>query len=164
MKKIIIKYFLIFICCLTAIFLSSCDLSDKILRNKMLEYYSNDDIYVELTGEIRSIEKSVYEDEAYVIIFILTYNDDEFSYLENTECSFHVLDESEYLDKIKEGDIITFITASKHFYNGHVLPIFSVEKGECEILSFNTGKSNYEEWIHYGPIVGDNSNSETWRQ
>lgn len=112
----------------------------------MLKYYSNDENYVELTGIVVSANASEYKD--YVLLIQITTPEHEFALIPNTqEQEFRLYSNQSIMQQITEGDTIKFVSAPMYFYNGHVLPIISIEKQGEVLLSFEEGKENYISWI-----------------
>lgn len=142
MKKIIILLcHLICILCLV-----SCDF-DAPLRNKMLSYYSQEENYFQLTGEIKSIE---YKDEIDELFLEIDLLGDKHQFPVNAETGygeFAFVNWSNYDFSLQEDDVIVFSSASMYFYNGHILPIVHFEKNGYEYLSLTDGVENYIEWI-----------------
>ncbi len=116
----------------------SCNFNTP-LRKKMLEYYSDDDNYVELQGSVISPEN----DRGYMEIDILT---ESHGFPLNAQTGYGEF-ESGLIYNLNPGDEITFISAPMYFYNGHVLPIMALKKDEVVILAFEDGKSSYLAWI-----------------
>ena len=142
MKKILVLSF-----CLFCIFYHiSCDFNAP-LRNKMLNYYSNEENYVELQGEIKAIEYKSELDELFLEIDLIG---DKHNFPLNEETSygeFVLVYWSSYEFSLQENDIITFVSAPMYFYNGHNLPVVRLEKEEEEHLAFSEGHISYLEWI-----------------
>ena len=135
MKKIIFCLFLIINIVLT----TSCDFSAP-LRNKMLDYYSVDENYIELTGIIISIDA----DRNLLRIKILS---EDASIWESGSAEFFLVDYSERDYNLNIDDEIVFTTATMLFYNGHDMPIISLEKDGEVLLSFDEGKEMYLDYI-----------------
>ena len=137
----------LFLCILGVLLLSGCHFNAP-LRNKMLEYYSQDDHYVELNGTIKSITYHQEMDELLIEV-ALTNGTSSFPYnMETGFAEFVIVDWSTQKYEFKTNDFITFQSAPKYFYNGHRLPIVYVEKGGKEYLPFYAGKENYIKWIN----------------
>lgn len=129
-----------------AFLLSSCDFNGP-LRNKMLDYYNKDDNYIELEGLVKNIEHHKDWDELVVQIEILT-EEHQIPYINETNiCEFVIVNWSKYSFKLEVDDCVVFVSAPYYFYNGHILPIVSLQQGECDCLSFEDGKGNYIDWI-----------------
>lgn len=140
------KTTVLLVCILVVIFCNACDINAP-LRNKMVAYYSQDKNYFELSGTVKSVEYREDIDELFIEMDILTdehhfpLNGDgygEFTVVNWSKLSFH----------LEINDTIALTSAPDYFYNGHILPIVSVKKGDDEYLSFAKGKANYLSWIH----------------
>lgn len=142
MKKISIY----FICVLSIFCFASCDFNAP-LRNKMLNYYSQDDKYLELEGTI--VSTIIREDYNELFLEVeLKREHSKFPCNADTGYNEFVLvfwSEQKY--DLNVGDNIIFTSAPMYFYNGHYLPIVHIEKDEKEYLSFEVGKQNYLKWI-----------------
>ena len=125
--------------------LFSCDFNAS-LRNRMLEYYSDDSNYSELRGIISSFEQKAHSKEWRFYIRITSENHG-FPILTNGEQSFQLNYYSEESQALSVGDEVVFISAPMHFYNGHDLPIVAIKKDDEILLDFEGGKADYLEWI-----------------
>lgn len=128
--------------------LSACDFlaSDK----AMLDYYSNDSNYEELTGVITSKEY----DKRYGLAIDITSNSQTFTLYREVGCEIvkvnwvFALYSHRYLyDDLSVGDTIVFTSASMVFYNGQLLPIVALEKDGQVLIPFEEGKAAYIDWI-----------------
>ena len=99
------------------------------LENSLIEYYSNDDSYETLTGEIIKIENS-----SLFIIKILSDNPNFTNHVTNIEIEFDIFGDDNWYESAYNnfavGDIITFISAPMSFYNGQFIPI---ERAQTEL-------------------------------
>ncbi len=138
---------LILICMFTAsVGLSACDSAcagfhtwfNAPLRKHMIEYYSDDSNYINLNGIIVSIDTSEWEID-------ITTEDSNFTG-EGYE-KFDVMLYMDFIDEMKIGDEISFVTAPMCFYNGHISPIVALEKNGKTYLTFEDGKECYLQWI-----------------
>ena len=142
MKKFRTTILLLIIICLLLV-LSTCDIN-KPLRTKMYTYYSNDNNYVILTG----IVASKYDNGSVVGIKITTENHTITRPKDNGIFVFYVYcTDIEDIDSLSIGDEIVFTTAAMYFYNGHILPIVSLEKEGEIYLEYEIGKANLLNWI-----------------
>lgn len=126
--------------------LSSCDFNAP-LRNKMVDYYSENINYIELYGVIVSINIIESTQENILEIDILTENH---SFPINTETGygeFVIVSYDQYDFDLEANDEIIFNSAPMYFYNGHYLPITSLEKSGEILLTFCEGKESYLMWI-----------------
>ena len=127
----------------------SCDYNAP-LRNKMLNYYSNNDNYYELKGTIisnNSNEKTNVIENSYFLQIDILGECEGFS--KNGDTGLYefvvIIPRNEFM--LFEGDVIDFISAPMYFYNGHILPVVSVTRDEEILLDFEEGKVLYQEWI-----------------
>lgn len=132
MKKI-----LIIITLMLFILLPGCYSSDKILANKMIEKYSNNQSYVNLSGEVIEFYENNVIIKCEELNFYINYEDDM--------CEYYIY--SEQILDLCTGDKIDFVTVPFHFYNGHRLPIVEVIKDDNILLTFEEGKDNLLEWV-----------------
>lgn len=123
------------------LFSASC-ISDT-YRKRMLEYYADDNVYVQLTGEV--IEKDTYSSA--ILKIKITLFDSDFNLYGQDSDYFMLYSNIEILDSVYIGDIIEFTSAPRIFYDGQKFPILSLSKDGQELLSFEEGKSNYLKWI-----------------
>ena len=142
MKKLIS----VLCCCIFAIFLISCACSDRILGNSMIEYYSDDSNYVQVEGTIMSVYQFPNTQECMYYIKINTEGHN-FQMRNDGTVPFEIYSDLEVDLELQEGDEIVFISAPMFFYNGHHLPIVSLEKDNISYLSFEKGKADYLDWI-----------------
>ena len=116
-----------------------------IYKKRMLDYYCDDNNYVELTGVV--VEKLYYRDEPTNVISIrITASNNDF-YMYGSDTGSFCLHSPGLWDKLCEGDIIIFTSAPRIFCDGQKYPIVSLTKDEQELLSFTDGKDSYIEWI-----------------
>lgn len=132
------KYVSILLLLSSIFFIVSCDYNAP-LRKKMLEYYSDDNNYVELQGVVISPEN----DCGYMEIDILT---ESHVFPLNAQTGYGEF-ESGLIYNLTPGDKITLVSAPMYFYNGHVLPVMALKKDDVVILTFEDGKSSYLAWI-----------------
>ena len=152
MKKLI-SFLLIFV----MLFLSSCDVFGEKKRRRMVEYFSNDEYYAELSGTVASIRESPYSEELVLYINnlqVLTEIHDFPDYEDTYEEKFCLVYYKEISFDINVGDEIVFTSAHMHFYNGHCLPIVELKRGEDVLLTFEDGKAAYLDWI-VNVLTGD---------
>jgi hypothetical protein len=133
-------------CVLACLLLVSCDFNAP-LRNKMINYYSQDSNYSDLTGVIRSIKPVKGTDELFLEIDLLSENPDFSCNLETGYYEFVLVNRSAKDYDLKVNDTIVFTSAPMYFYNGHILPIIRIERNDSELLSFDAGKESYLNWI-----------------
>lgn len=133
--------------CFVVIFLSACDLlmSDR----KMLDYYSDDSNYKELTGIVKN-QNIVGRDDNGRLLEIDVIIDKEGFFNASVPiegCVFELYGLQDIYNSIFVGDTITFISAPMIFYNGHTPPIVYLEKDGEVLLTFEEGKEAYINWI-----------------
>ena len=145
MKKLI-SFLLIFV----ILFLSSCDVFGEKKRRRMVEYYSNDEHYAELSGTVVSINEDPYKEELELYINnlqVLSEIHDFPDYEDTYEENFCLVYYKEISFDINMGDEIVFTSAPGSFYNGHNKPIVALKRGEEILLTFEDGKEAYLDWI-----------------
>lgn len=121
---------------LSVMMFSGC--SDLILKNKLLEKYSDDQNYVALSGKIVEVDGLVVVIQCEELSEYLSYEDDL--------CEYYI--HSKQILDLKVGDEIQFITVPFHFYNGHQLPIVELKTSESTLLEFADGKANLIDWVN----------------
>ena len=121
---------------LSVMMFSGC--SDLILKNKLLQKYSDDQNYVALSGKIVEVDGLVVVIQCEELSEYLSYEDDL--------CEYYI--HSKQILDLKVGDEIQFITVPFHFYNGHQLPIVELKTSESTLLEFADGKANLIDWVN----------------
>ena len=121
---------------LSVMMFSGC--SDLILKNKLLQKYSDDQNYVALSGKIVEVDGLVVVIQCEELSEYLSYEDDL--------CEYYIY--SKQILDLKVGDEIQFITVPFHFYNGHKLPIVELKTSESTLLEFADGKANLIDWVN----------------
>jgi len=152
MKKLI-SFLLIFV----ILFLSSCDVFDGKMRRHMVEYYSNDEHYAELSGTVASIHEDPYLEELKLYISglqVLTEIHDFPVYKTTDQEIFTIVNYKDLSFNINVGDEIVFTSAPGSFYNGHNKPIVELKRGGDVLLTFEDGKAAYLDWI-VNVLTGD---------
>ena len=134
MKKSIILVVAVIL--LSVMMFSGC--SDLILKNKLLEKYSDDQNYVALSGKIVEVDGLAVVIQCEELSEYLSYEDDL--------CEYYI--HSKQILDLKVGDEIQFITVPFHFYNGHQLPIVELKTSESTLLEFADGKANLIDWVN----------------
>lgn len=134
------------LCTISILLFCGCNFNAP-LKNKMLDYYTQDSNYVQVTGIIKTVEYHKETDELHIGIELLTDNH-LFPYLDDASCGeFTIVNWSLFEFDLEIDDAIVFISAPYYFYNGHIWPIVAVEKEDFEYLSYKKGKDNYLNWI-----------------
>ena len=124
----------------------SCDFNAP-LRNRMLNYYTEDSNYVLLVGEIKNIKYSKDNKKIFLEINIITSDHNIPTNSTTGYGEFAIINWDNYQLPINVGDDVVFTTAPMYFYDGHFLPIVHLEKDGQEYLSFSDGKEDYCNWI-----------------
>lgn len=134
-KQVLLKLFCtLLIVAISIISLSSCGLVK-------IDYYSNKENYIVVTGEVSRI----FFDENQSTVY-LNFSELNVSFQIVGKNALIVMERG-ILDRIKVGDSIEFITAPRYFGNGYSVPIVSITVGDEELLSFEEGYENYLEWL-----------------
>ena len=126
--------------------LVACDFNAP-LRNKMINYYAQDDVYYELQGQIASIEYNKDTDILFLEIDLESNNYDFPINAETEYCEFNIVNWSAYEFNLKTNDVVVFWSAPMRFYNGHRPPIVGLRKNDVQYISLEDGKDNYINWI-----------------
>lgn len=135
------SFLLISIFCLILIIFSLTSCTNEMYQKRMLEYYSEDSNFVELTGIVK--EKNQNNT---LTVEVLTKSA-EFELYNMEVGDFMLYTNVEILDNIELEDEIAFTSAPRQFYDGHKWPIVALSKGGQKLLSFEEGKENYINWI-----------------
>ena len=114
--------------------------SQKYIQKQMIDYYSNDDNYTYLSGEVVKLKEDI------IYVNIITENSDFKMYVTN-DLDFILYANNNLYDIIFVGDIVTFCSAPEYFYDSYILPIVYLEKEETVYLTFEEGKNNLLNWI-----------------
>ena len=123
------------------ILLCSCNLSG------MIEYYSQKENYISVTGTVSSIKYSEDATALYIDFYELSpvLDDTCFKIVgENLE----IVKANRIDDKLKIGEQITFITAPKYFGDGYVMPIVAISISGENLLGFEEGYKNLLDWLY----------------
>ena len=113
----------------------SCVLSDRILAEKMIMYYSNDDNYVTVTGTVVEVKDASRVEIKSPELDVLKYGEDINCIW---SCSIYSTDAL----NIEVGAEIVFVTTLMHFYNGDRLPIVQITLNGEMLFPFTEGRSN----------------------
>ena len=133
------KALLCLILCLFVLIGTSCGIS-----NKKVDYYLNQNNYIEVSGTITHIFFDEDKEALYLGFSELSKKLDD--------TSFKIVGDSysvvvAYKETIQLGKTATFVTAPKYFGDGYVMPIVSLTIDDNEILSYETGFSNFIDWL-----------------
>ena len=122
------------------VLLCSCNSSGTI------EYYSQKENYISVTGTVSSIK---YNEEATALYIDFS----ELSSVLDDTCFKIVGEHLEIVkanridDKLKIGEQITFVTAPKYFGDGYVMPIVAISISGENMLDFEEGYKNLLDWL-----------------
>ena len=127
---------IIYIC----ISLCSCNSDSRI------EYYTQKENYISVTGTISSIK---YNEEATALYIDFS----ELSPVLDDTCfkivgeNLDIVKANRIDDKLKIGEQIIFITAPRYFGDGYVMPIVSISISGENLLGFEEGYENLIAWL-----------------
>ena len=113
------------------------------LSPRMVEYYSNNQNYVELEGEIVEICPI---DTIYLFVSVEYGFEQAFIDGSYNKCPFQLFSPKNIIDFLAVGDVIKIISATRCFYDGHVSSIVSLELNGEVLLTFEEGKAGLLEW------------------
>ena len=137
-KKSLLKLFVtIFSICLL---LCSCDLSKKI------EYYSQKENYIDVTGTVSFINYNEADTGLYIGL-------SEISPVLDDTCfkivgkNLEIVKDNEIDNKLQIGAQITLMTAPKYFGDGYVMPIVAISISGDSLLDFEEGYKNLLDWL-----------------
>ena len=134
------KFLLSFILFILVLSLSSCT-----QKGKKVEYYSNEENYIEVSGTINHV---VFNDESQSLYI-------GFSNLSETldDICFKIVGENysiiirEFKNYVEIGKVATFITAPRYFGDAYVMPIVSLSIDGTQLLEYEEGLSNFLVWL-----------------
>ena len=128
------------------IIMSICVLLCSCNSSGIVEYYSQKENYISVTGTISSIK---YNEEATAL-----YIDFSELYPVLDDTCFKIVGENLEIvkanridDKLKIGEQIIFITAPKYFGDGYVMPIVSISISGESLIGFDEGYENLIDWL-----------------
>ena len=122
------------------VLLCSCNSSGTI------EYYSQKENYISVTGTVSSIK---YNEEATALYIDFS----ELSPILDDTCfkivgeNLEIVKANRIDDKLKIGEQITFVTAPKYFGDGYVMPIVAISISGENMLGFEEGYKNLIDWL-----------------
>lgn len=122
------------------VLLCSCNSSGTI------EYYSQKENYISVTGTVSSIK---YNEEATALYIDFS----ELSPILDDTCfkivgeNLEIVKANRIDDKLKIGEQITFVTAPKYFGDGYVMPIVAISISGENMLDFEEGYKNLIDWL-----------------
>ena len=111
-----------------------------------IEYYTQKENYISVTGTISSIK---YNEEATALYIDFS----ELSPVLDDTCfkivgeNLDIVKANRIDDKLKIGEQIIFITAPKYFGDGYVMPIVSISISGENLLGFEEGYENLIDWL-----------------
>lgn len=134
------KILLFLMICLLVLGSTSCAYTKK----RKINYYSNEQNYIEITG---TIEHVVFDDERKSLCLEfsnLSQKTDDVCFKVVGDSYAIVVDCKEY---IQIGKTATFVTAPKYFGDGYVMPIVSLTIDGHDILKYGDGFPNLLDWL-----------------
>lgn len=111
-----------------------------------IEYYTQKENYISVTGTISSIK---YNEEATALYIDFS----ELSPVLDDTCfkivgeNLDIVKANRIDDKLKIGEQIIFITAPKSFGDGYVMPIVSISISGENLIGFEEGYENLIDWL-----------------
>lgn len=113
-------------------------------NQEQLDYYSNEENYIEVTGVINHVK---FDDESETLYLGFTslfqkLDDDCFKVVGDAYSIVVAYDEH-----IQVGKTATFVTAPKYYGNGYVMPIISLSIDDQCILEYEIGFSSLLNWL-----------------
>ena len=111
-----------------------------------IEYYTQKENYISVTGTISSIK---YNEEATALYIDFS----DLSPVLDDTCfkivgkNLETVKSNRIDDKLKIGEQIIFITAPKYFGDGYVMPIVSISISGENLLGFEEGYENLIDWL-----------------
>ena len=135
-KKVLLSIMcFVLLCCLFA-----CD------SKKKVDYYSERNNYVEAVGTVTHISYNMDSGALYIVFSNLepAFDDNHFKIVGD---NLAIVQNNGIDQKLNEGDCVQFVTAPRYFGDGYVMPIVALSVGGEELLSFDTGFANLNDWI-----------------
>ena len=120
--------------------LCACNTSDKI------QYYSQKENYICVTGTISSIKYNEDNTAVYIDFSELTPILDDTCFKIVGE-NLAIVQTNKINDKLKANEKVTFITAPKYFGDGYVMPIVALSINGEDLLTFEEGYQNWLDWL-----------------
>ena len=135
--------------CLILILLSvlSCDFNSS-LRTRMVEYYSNNDNYIEIQGVVHNVRYIEEIKQLRLDVKVLTKTEEFYVNTETGLVTFNIVENETTDFLIDVNDEVVFYTAPWIFYNGHINPIISLRCNDAMLIDFEEGKAKYLSWIN----------------
>ena len=133
-------YALLFLCCFFII--TSCTNFSK----KEKEYYSDKNNYVTVSGVIDHILFDEQNLTVYLGFSMMSEELDDNAF-KIVGKNYSILNEVDAKNKLKLGEIVTFVTAPKYFGDGYVMPIVALNIENEVLLDFEIGFANFIDWV-----------------
>ena len=120
--------------------------STSCTARKMKDYYSQKSNYVNATGIVTHISYNEDRSALYLGFSDLNpqFDDNSFKIVGD---NLPIVQQHGIDEKIEIGDQVDFITASRYFGDGYVMPIVEISINEEELLSFEEGVPNLLKWL-----------------
>ena len=118
--------------------------SCSIRNQEQLDYYSNEENYIEVTGVINHVEFDVESETLYLGFTSLSQKLDDDCFKVVGDAYSTVVTYDEY---IQVGKTATFVTAPKYYGDGYVMPIVSLSIDDQHILEYEIGFSSLLNWL-----------------
>jgi hypothetical protein len=120
--------------------------STSCMAAKMKSYYSEKNNYVNATGIVTHI---AYSEDGSALYFGISDLNPKFD-----DISFKIVGENLLIaqqngidEKVEMGDEVDFITAPRYFGDGYVMPIVGISVEGEELLGFEEGYVNLQNWL-----------------
>lgn len=134
------KMLLFLMICLLVLATTSCANTNK----EKINYYSNEQNYIKITG---TIDHVVFDDEQnalYLGFSSLSQKTDDDCFKVVGDAYYIVVANKEY---IQIGATATFVTAPKYYGDGYVMPIVSLSVDGRNVLEYEDGFSSLLDWF-----------------
>lgn len=140
-KRILVKSItiVIFLLCLL-VFSTSCT------AQKMKDYYSQKSNYMNATGIVTHISYNEDRSALYLGFSELNpqFDDNSFKIVGD---NLPIVQQNGIDQKIKIGDQVDFVTATRYFGDGYVMPIVEISVNGEKLLNFEDGFANLLKWL-----------------
>lgn len=140
-KRILVKSIaiVIFLLCLL-VFSTSCT------AQKMKDYYSQKSNYINATGIVTHISYNEDRSALYLGFSELNpqFDDNSFKIVGD---NLPIVQQNGIDQKIKIGDQVDFVTATRYFGDGYVMPIVEISVNGEKLLNFEDGFANLLKWL-----------------
>ena len=113
---------------------------------EQIEYYSQMDNYIGVTGIVTSVKYDENARALYVEFSDLSVKLDD-NCFKIIEENLKIAEENGIYEKLKIGELVTFITAPRYFGDGYVMPIVALSVNGKNILQFEEGYANLLAWL-----------------